>query len=253
MLNYVVAGWVSLFLSFFRHKIGEFFNKIQGIHGMDNHMRKWKGNYSDHLYERVTQWRFNRTWDEFFHFVFHTNGYECEDVGLRTSYKANSFQLFERCSYGYYEAPCCDYFRPTYVLKRGRCFRLDEFYQKDEGDPGMFIIHMKNLPSNFVNVNGTQVSLTIPFDLNSFSLFKPHLILYLSTREGDVNSSPRLFMSKDARNEIRLQLKRIEMLPSLSQQHCSNSSDNINCKNIVRRRQIQSVSFQLRDVQRMLG
>jgi hypothetical protein len=56
--------------------------------------------------------------------------------------------------------------------------------------------------------------------------FQPQLVIYLSTEAGDVNLSPRLYISKETWNEIRFEMKRIEMIPERAQQ-CSNSVENL--------------------------
>jgi hypothetical protein len=61
LLNFVIAG--------------------SGIHGMDNHMKQWSDNLTDYLYGQAKHWRANRTWTQFFEFIFDENGYRCEEVG----------------------------------------------------------------------------------------------------------------------------------------------------------------------------
>ncbi|KAI6171187.1 hypothetical protein M3Y97_01072100 [Aphelenchoides bicaudatus] len=171
-----------------------------GIHGMENHIAKWSENYTTYLYERVKHWRGSRTWDEFFNFIFEANGYKCED-------------LFKMCYYGYYKIHCCEFFRPIYVLKRGRCFRLTEFFQMDEGDLGQLQILMNDMPTNYFKQNGTQ----------------PQMVLYLSNKQGDVLSAPRLYMARQTWNEIRYSIKEIQMLPEREQQ-CNTVNDSIGSK-----------------------
>ncbi|KAI6185406.1 hypothetical protein M3Y98_00019800 [Aphelenchoides besseyi] len=66
------------------------------------------------------------------------------------------------------------------------------------------------MPTNYFGRNSTQ----------------PQLIIYISTPEGDVNLSPRLYMSRGTWNEFRFGMKYIKMLPENGQQ-CSSSAENL--------------------------
>ncbi|KAI6237549.1 hypothetical protein M3Y95_00276800 [Aphelenchoides besseyi] len=227
-LNYVVAG--------------------SGVHGMQKFIREWKANYTVYIGEQVRIWRGNRTWEEFFRFIFDENGYDCED-------------LFSSCFYGFYQIPCCDIFKKNYVLWRGHCFRLGDFFQSDAGDLGKLqlnlklftflvqqseysfqrinsnleILHMfvKQLPTSALTYDPIKhlifvqsSNLEMPTNYFGRNSSQPQLIVYISTPEGDVNLSPRLYMSRGTWNEFRFGMKYIKMLPESGQQ-CSSSTENL--------------------------
>jgi hypothetical protein len=105
----------------------------------------------------------------------------------------------------------------------GRCFRLGEFYQKSRGNSGTLRIHMNELPSNIGKINGTQASLGSYFSKLSF---KPQLIMYLSTKQGDIHVSHRLYITKSTWNEVCYQMKKIKMLSEQRARQCANSEEN---------------------------
>ncbi|KAI6222848.1 hypothetical protein M3Y99_01489100 [Aphelenchoides fujianensis] len=185
----------------------EFFDYItyvvagSGVHGYEKHLHAWKENYTTYVGEQVKTWRGNRTWEQFFTFIFDENGYKCQE-------------MLQYCFYGYYQAiPCCDIFHPIYVLHRGRCMRLGEFYQSDGGDLGKLQTNMNQLHTNFFGRNTTQ----------------PQMIVYMIAgrlEEGDVSLSPRLYMAASSWNEIRFQKKYVHMLKERGQE-CSSAIDNL--------------------------
>lgn len=68
------------------------------------------------------------------------------------------FQLFILCYYAGDEIPCCDIFRFAYVMLRGRCLKLREFYQEDPALTGTLTIFMRNITSQLVERGGAQVN-----------------------------------------------------------------------------------------------
>lgn len=68
-------------------------------------------------------------------------------------------KLFDRCYYGKHVLNCCDIFESSYVMLRGRCFRLKKFYQTDPDQYGRLLLSVKQLPSWFVDKSGKQVSI----------------------------------------------------------------------------------------------
>lgn len=88
---------------------------------------------------------------------------------LECKRKTFFFQLFEACFYGSRPIRCCDNFAPTYVMLRGRCFRLKEFYQFDPDEAGKLSLFFHKMPSPFVSVRGKQVQFDEVVQIQSFS------------------------------------------------------------------------------------
>ncbi|KAH7722216.1 Protein DEL-7, partial [Aphelenchoides avenae] len=66
------------------------------------------------------------------------------------------YHFFDRCFYASKRVPCCDIFRPYYVMLRGRCFRLREFYQTDSDSMGRLTILVKQMKSPLADPYGLQ-------------------------------------------------------------------------------------------------
>ncbi|RCN50028.1 hypothetical protein ANCCAN_03857 [Ancylostoma caninum] len=100
--------------------------------GFDNFdVSAWSNEYRCELRELYNTWRANRTILEMFDFLFSENGYLCQE-------------FFESCQAGSRILDCCSIFKPTYVMLRGRCFRLVDDYNQtdvDENDKLLIRFH----------------------------------------------------------------------------------------------------------------
>ncbi|KAH7675912.1 Protein DEL-7, partial [Aphelenchoides avenae] len=85
--------------------------------------------------------------------------------------------LFDKCFYSSEKMDCCTMFRPTYVMLRGRCFRMIEFHQVDEDQHGKLKFEFKQLPSPLVDNNRGQ----------------QQIVVYLTDNYTDVGNYPRLY------------------------------------------------------------
>ncbi|KAE9546852.1 hypothetical protein FO519_009936 [Halicephalobus sp. NKZ332] len=150
--------------------------------GLDNFkpfVNRWNDEYIDRLTIWFRKWQSNRNLPDFYSFLFEEAGYKCKD-------------FFEKCYYAGDEIPCCDIFRFSYVMLRGRCLKLREFFQEDPAATGTLI---------------------------------PQIILYVSDEFPDVPTFPRFYLAPNHLNQLHLERRITSMLPD--NPHCSNSSSAI--------------------------
>lgn len=95
-------------------------------------------------------WRDERDLTSFYDTLFNQYGYTCDEVSLflGSIKRTSALQMFQRCKYADTIMPCCDVFRPTNVMLRGRCFRLRPFHQDRPDWYGTFKLTLKQLPSH---------------------------------------------------------------------------------------------------------
>uniref|UniRef100_A0AC35G5D9 Uncharacterized protein n=1 Tax=Panagrolaimus sp. PS1159 TaxID=55785 RepID=A0AC35G5D9_9BILA len=113
------------------------------------------------------------------------------------------------CYYAGDKIPCCDIFRFSYVMLRGRCLKLREFYQEDPALTGTLTIYMRGMPSQLIERGGAQLQ----------------TILYVSDEYLDVATFPRYYLYPQKWNQLRLARQIISMLPNSP--YCSNSTEAI--------------------------
>ncbi|CAI5448200.1 unnamed protein product [Caenorhabditis angaria] len=146
----------------------EFFNETYQAQ-MNDYYLKWKG---------------NRSQFEMFDFVYNQNGYTCQD-------------MFQTCYGGMNTYNCCDIFEPTYVMIRGRCFRLiDSYYQNDTDEVAKVSIYFNNMTSPILNTG-------IP----------PQLVMYNGDSNTEVSIYPRIYLNSHDWNRIRYSQKVMKLLP----------------------------------------
>ncbi|CAD5226372.1 unnamed protein product [Bursaphelenchus xylophilus] len=165
-----------------------------GVDGFNTKVSLWDLDDINKLGEMTEQWKGERTWKQFFDFIFNQNGYTCEE-------------LFYKCFYGHELINCCDIFDPVYVILEGRCFQLKEFYQTSPNDWGRLHMYMHDLPSHFLSASGKQ----------------RNLLLFLSDNYPDIARSPKVHLNMHCLNKITLQMRTVVM--SEAEQHCSNSEE----------------------------
>ncbi|KAI1714492.1 amiloride-sensitive sodium channel domain-containing protein [Ditylenchus destructor] len=128
-----------------------------GFHNFDAHINFWSDFELEQLSKLFRKWRGNRPLLEFMKLIFETYGYVCHD-------------LFEACFYGKRPFRCCEHFSPSYVMLRGRCFRLRQFFQHDPDETGKLSLYFRQMPSPFVSIEGKQ----------------PQVIVYVGDQYDDV-------------------------------------------------------------------
>ncbi|KJH41906.1 hypothetical protein DICVIV_12110 [Dictyocaulus viviparus] len=132
------------------------------------------------LYNR---WRGNRTLMEMFNFIFNENGYKCKE-------------FFHSCWTGAYVLDCCKVFEPTYVMLRGRCFRLiNNYNQHDVDEIGKLTVFLNTVP-NVLEQKRSQ----------------PQVIMYISDSHPEIGINPRFYLDYHNWNRVRLTQQRISML-----------------------------------------
>ncbi|KJH41905.1 hypothetical protein DICVIV_12109 [Dictyocaulus viviparus] len=156
---------------------------------------RWNLTYRFELNNLYYQWRGNRTQFDMFDFVFNKNGYKCNE-------------MFLSCHSGPREFDCCSAFVPTYVMLRGRCYRLiEDYYQSD-------IYLSDNLVVYFNQLQGLLLPITS----------RPQMIIYLGDEHKEIGLYPRIYLNINNWNNLRFIQRRITMLPERSL--CSNDPQN---------------------------
>uniref|UniRef100_A0A915DB18 Uncharacterized protein n=1 Tax=Ditylenchus dipsaci TaxID=166011 RepID=A0A915DB18_9BILA len=143
----------------------------------------------------LKRWKGQRTLEEFYKDLFEKYGYTCED-------------MFQACFSGYEKIPCCDIFRPYYLMLRGRCFRTKQLFQTDPDVFGRLNIYINQMPSRLVSkADGMQ----------------PHIVVYVTDKHPDVGHFPRYYINLHEAIYVRVRGKRIVMLDGNSQ--CSSKKE----------------------------
>ncbi|KAK0399198.1 hypothetical protein QR680_002935 [Steinernema hermaphroditum] len=156
---------------------GSGFNSLDGITVDVNLADK-------NLHEAYDKWRGSRSHMEMFELFFDRSGYRCED-------------LIQSCSYGSYQFNCCDWFSPTYVMLRGRCFRMSGKYQVDEDEEGKLSFTIRRLLSPYGDRAGKQ----------------SQIVAYISNQKDDIAMFNRYYLSLNEWNRMRFRLRETKMLP----------------------------------------
>uniref|UniRef100_A0A0N5BAZ0 Sodium channel protein Nach n=1 Tax=Strongyloides papillosus TaxID=174720 RepID=A0A0N5BAZ0_STREA len=81
-------------------------------------------------------------------YIFEDENFKCED-------------FFEECSASDDLLDCCELFQPTFVLIRGRCYKLKKFYQVAPDEWNKLRLTLKALPSVFIDKNEFQEQIVI--------------------------------------------------------------------------------------------
>ncbi|KAE9548829.1 hypothetical protein FO519_007965 [Halicephalobus sp. NKZ332] len=167
--------------------------------GFDN-MSPAISNFTDADINRVNsyfhRWRGTRSYSTFFRQLFEDFGYSCN-------------KLFDSCYYGSETIDCCKAFKPVYVMLRGRCFQLTNFYQRDPDEVGKLSLSINLLPSPIIDPDNVQ----------------SQVVIYISDRFPDIATFPRFYLNYMQWNRMRFQLKEIKMLPTFGQ--CTDNPNNL--------------------------
>lgn len=70
---------------------------------------------------------------------------------------ARFLKLFHSCYIGYEKINCCERFQHQYVMLRGKCFRLQDHFQKDPDVFGKLLLFIRQMPSPLAELDGLQV------------------------------------------------------------------------------------------------
>lgn len=73
--------------------------------------------------------------------------------------------MFSGCRLGGLALDCCDIFHQTYVLLRGRCFRMNSLYQERNDEMGKLALSMNDLPSATYSEMKLQVVICYSFSI----------------------------------------------------------------------------------------
>ncbi|VDP42302.1 unnamed protein product [Heligmosomoides polygyrus] len=144
------------------------------------------GSGFDNLDDLFHLWRGNRTQLEMFDFVFNENGYTCEE-------------MFQSCYAGSQDLDCCAVFQPTFVMMRGRCFRLiDDYYQQDYDETDRLTLYFQRI-QGFLLGNTTR----------------PQLVTYISDPNPEVGLYPRVYLSLNDYNRLRFVQRKVSICSAL--------------------------------------
>ncbi|XGW31277.1 hypothetical protein V3C99_009882, partial [Haemonchus contortus] len=153
---------------------------------------KWSQEKRLELDELLTKWRGERTLLEMFDFVFNQNGYTCTE-------------MFHSCFAASKALNCCEIFEPTYVMMRGRCHRLvDNYYQRDVDERDKMTMLFHRIHGNLLGNNT-----------------RPQLLTYISDSYPEIAVFPRIYLSLNDWNRMRLTQRKVSMFPGRSS--CSTS------------------------------
>ncbi|CAJ0930885.1 unnamed protein product, partial [Mesorhabditis belari] len=152
--------------------------------------------YKRNLQMNYEIWRGNRSTLDLFKFVFEENSITCNE-------------FFQQCTQGSLNANCCDIFSPTFVMLRGRCFKLNGYNQNDADELAKLRLFIKNIPSPLVNDNH----------------FQSNVIMFIGDENIETSTFPRYYLNPNSWNKFRFNSRLIISL-----------SDNPRCSILPRNR-----------------
>ncbi|RCN30282.1 hypothetical protein ANCCAN_23943 [Ancylostoma caninum] len=150
---------------------------IAGTGFQNTRVDKWSTIYRNSVRKLVTRWMGERSMLTMFKFVYDENGLQCEDI------LANCSPII-----------CCDHFRPYYVMSRGKCFRLDNYYQKGGGSS-------HSLRLNFKPTKGL---------LNGGAAQK-QVVVHFGDEYPDISKYPRIYITYNNRGTVKFRLRKVSM------------------------------------------
>ncbi|KAE9414579.1 hypothetical protein Angca_001136, partial [Angiostrongylus cantonensis] len=146
----------------------------------------WNDDYRQvlELNSLFLQWRGNRTQYEIFDFVFNKNGYTCQE-------------MFIFCRAGPRHFDCCSAFEATFVMLRGRCFRLvKDLYQSDIHGTDNLLLYFNRL-QGFLVRNTTRV----------------RMVAHLGDSHVEVGLYPLLYLTVNNWNHLHFVQRKVSMVP----------------------------------------
>ncbi|CAJ0601159.1 unnamed protein product [Cylicocyclus nassatus] len=148
-------------------------------------VENWSPDYVSKLNRIFMRWRGNRTQQEMFDFVFVENGYTCKE-------------LFQSCRTLAGDLDCCNLFKPTFVLLRGRCFNLiDDYYQEDFDESGKIMLNFNEVKQGQLFGEATR----------------QQLVMYLRDFDSEVGPVPKVYLGYGNWNRFVFAQRRVSMLP----------------------------------------
>ncbi|KAK6748832.1 hypothetical protein RB195_001451 [Necator americanus] len=152
--------------------------------GIDNvDVDRWSEEYRVMLDDLYKVWRGRRTQQEMFDFVFNENGYTCNE-------------MFQSCYAGSQNLECCEVFETTFVMMRGRCFRLiNNYYQTDVDETDKLTLYFNRIQGRLLGNNT-----------------RPQLVMYISDHHPEIGLYPRVYLSLNDWNRLRFVQRRISMV-----------------------------------------
>ncbi|KAH7707240.1 Protein DEL-7 [Aphelenchoides avenae] len=160
-----------------------------GFDNVDKIIKKVTVDNQMRLSRLFRKWVGKRSYEAFYKTLFETYGYQCDE-------------LFHSCLYGTQHVRCCDIFEQSYVMLRGRCFRLKEFYQTEPDQEGKLVLLMEQLSSWVVEESGVQ----------------PQTVVYLTEPDSEAAMFPRYYFNPGVWNKLIINKRDIRMLDS--NPHC---------------------------------
>ncbi|KAI6190925.1 1-Cys peroxiredoxin [Aphelenchoides bicaudatus] len=154
-----------------------------GFHNMEEIIYRLSPLHYQRLNAHFERWKGSRTYKQFYDDLFLKYGYKCED-------------LFHSCYIGYQQFNCCERFEHQYVMLRGKCFRLQDHFQKDPDVFGKLLLFVRQMPSPLVERDGLQ----------------QQIVVFLSDNFTDVSTFPRFYVNLDDKMYVRMWLTELRML-----------------------------------------
>uniref|UniRef100_A0AC35G563 Uncharacterized protein n=1 Tax=Panagrolaimus sp. PS1159 TaxID=55785 RepID=A0AC35G563_9BILA len=109
-----------------------------GFDNMGTIVETWGSAEISRLSIYFKRWKNSRSYMEFYETLFNQYGYQCSE-------------LFDGCFYGSETLQCCKVFKPVFVMLRGRCFQLTNFYQRDPDEVGKLSLYLNQIPSPLID------------------------------------------------------------------------------------------------------
>ncbi|MFH4976531.1 hypothetical protein AB6A40_003240 [Gnathostoma spinigerum] len=161
-----------------------------GFQKMDAFVSKWNDSEIDRLtmiYDTMRNGMETRT---FFYKFFDMFGLQCDE-------------LFQFCRLGLEVSNCCEIFEPSYLIRRGRCFKTSgELYQRSFDELGKLRLQMRR-----------------PITMDSARMSNDELIFFIGEAKPDIELFPRYFLYEHEFTRFRLTARQLNLLPGT--EHCS--------------------------------
>ncbi|EYC44721.1 hypothetical protein Y032_0452g1696 [Ancylostoma ceylanicum] len=151
---------------------------IAGTGFQNTNVEEWSAVYRDSVRKLVTRWMGERSMLTMFKFVFDENGLQCSDI------LANCTPI-----------SCCEYFRPYYVMSRGRCFRLDNYYQKGGGSSHSLRLNFKHT-KGLINGGAAQ----------------KQVVVHFGDEYPDISKYPRIYITDNDYGTVKFKLRKVSMM-----------------------------------------
>ncbi|KAI1706855.1 amiloride-sensitive sodium channel domain-containing protein [Ditylenchus destructor] len=139
--------------------------------------------------------RGNNSIDTFFEYFFDQFGLQCHE-------------FLTDCRLGDTPLDCCKIFEPEYLIRRGRCFRTIELYQR-----------------NFDELGKLRVSVRQPYEMDSNMSTAAEIIAFIAEHKPQIAPFPRYYLYPHTWTKMRVSAKWISLFPN--EDVCSSQVQNI--------------------------